>query len=106
MKILTDPTPFREQGAWLSSWDDFEERRIKSFDGFWFAATLPDMEIWADNHPDLIPLASLDFVINKDMAKGWYVPRTTKNPSDLLKGFSHWALNKFGIYTENLNWQI
>lgn len=78
-------------------------RYRKNLNGAWFAASLPQMEDWAKDQTDLIPLA--DIVPNKAIAAGWYVPAATKI-SDLTKYFSFWAINQFGIFELNYNFQI
>ena len=81
-------------------------RWINNMQGVWFASSLPDMEDWAEDkvkEGKLKPLSSL--VPNKEMAKGWYVPFSWE-VKDLTKYFSYWAINQFGIFELNLNYQI
>ena len=78
----------------------------ESLKGVWFASRLPAMEIWAQDKVKegiLKPLSSL--VPNKEKTIGWYVPLEW-TVEDLPKYFSYWAINEFGVFQLNLDYQI
>ena len=85
------------------------ERYRSYLNGAWFASSLPDMEDWAQEKCEekiLKPVSSLPFVSKPENAKGFYVPVECKTPQDFLNYFSVWALNHFGCFETNLDFQI
>lgn len=83
------------------------ERYLGGMGGFWFASSLPQMEDWAQDQVELGRLKPLsDIVPEKKMAIGWYVPSDVKTSFDLQRFFSNWAINQFGFFDVNYDFQI